>query len=170
MKRLDLANARPIHRATLILFGWLTGLSIMLPLLSQFVWVQGIQYTPAGAGIVAIDCSGLVLGYRFLPSNIFWNTGSSGRYDDPKKPPPDRRLFLMGGDYGRTEYNVRRIISLPGMEYWYQEGTSKYPPKHIAFIHHLLVIAIAFAAYFTTRWYIARKIHISNRMNSPGAS
>lgn len=170
MKRLDLANSRPIHRAMLIFFGWLIGFSLMLPLLSQFLWVTWIQYTPAGAGFGAIDCSGLVLGYRFLPSNNFSNAGSFGRYNDPLNAPPDRRPFLMGVDYWRTKYNVRRIISLPGMAYWYQEGTSTNPPRHVALINHLWVISIAFAAYFTTRWYIARKIHILSTMNSQGSS
>ena len=157
----ELQNAKPIHRSVLIFVGGVASFSVMVAVLSQFHWAMGIQYTPVGAGFGRIDRGGLVLGYRFLPSNVFWNSGSSGKYDASGEHPRDRRDFLAGGDYGRTEYETCQLISLPGLEFWHVRGTTKYPSKQVVFISHWWVIASTALAYLLTRWYVFRKIRRS---------
>lgn len=159
--RSDLRNAKPIHRTILILVGALASFSVMVVILSQFYWTRFIQFTPAGAGFGVIDCDGVVLGYRFLPSDVFWNTGSSGNYDGPDEHSRDRRDYLTGGDYGRTEYDSRQLISLPGLEFWQVHGTIKYPSKYVAFIRHWWVIVSTAVAYLASRWYISRRVRLS---------
>lgn len=152
--RVDLSGIHPLKRLTLIVLGFMFGVSLAAAFGCQYIWFNLDLQTGGASCTTFVDAQGLLVSVSWPIRNGFVFEYTSGLQSE------DDGEFVR---FGRKLAFVTTSFALPGLQMSYV----RYDAIEVSFfkigINHLWLIGLTATLYFFARWRIRRSARIQNQ-------